>query len=162
MGPGPWKSTIWRDRTTVLTFRVLGKYNNPPSFQDFWPFPKGVVWATIPTEIWKMIFWWLLFKNDIKKCLHTKVLRRGLDGSWPLGFWYLTRKTTVLTFGIFGKYNNPLPFQNPPPPPLSRDLAMLRGLRMARIRPSRLRILMAELKFKFCLSRIIKYMLENI
>ena len=26
------------------------------------------------------------FKNDIKKCLHTKVLRRGLDGSWLVGF----------------------------------------------------------------------------
>ena len=26
------------------------------------------------------------FQNDIKECLHTKVLRRGLDGSWPLGF----------------------------------------------------------------------------
>ena len=26
------------------------------------------------------------FQNDIKKCLHTKVLRRGLDGSWLVGF----------------------------------------------------------------------------
>ena len=110
MGPTPWNYAMLRDRTTVLTFRVFGKYNNPPAFSGFWPFPKGAIWAKIPTEIWKLIFWWLLFKNDIKKCLHTKVLRRGLDGSWPLGFWYLTRKTTVLTFRVFGKYNNPPSF----------------------------------------------------
>ncbi len=28
MGPTPWKSAIWRDRTTVLTFGMCGKYNS--------------------------------------------------------------------------------------------------------------------------------------
>ena len=48
------------------------------------------------------------------------------------------------TFGIFGN----MTFQKVCPPPFSRDLAMLRGLRMARIRPSRLRILNAGSKIQ--------------
>ena len=41
MGPTPWKYTMLRDRTTVLTFRVFGKYNNPPAFSGFYHFEKG-------------------------------------------------------------------------------------------------------------------------
>ena len=40
----------------------------------------------------------ITFQNDIKKYLHTKVLRRGLDGSWLVGFWYLTRKDHGFNF----------------------------------------------------------------
>ena len=50
--------------------------------------------------------------------------------------------------GMFGKYNNLPPFSEPTTQLLSRDLAMLRGLRMARIRPSRLRILNAGVKIR--------------
>ena len=49
---------------------------------------------------------------------------------------------------MFGKYNNLPPFSEPTTQLLSRDLAMLRGLRMARIRPSRLRILNAGVKIR--------------
>ena len=33
MGPGPWKSTIWRDRTTVLTFGIFGNIATHPQFR---------------------------------------------------------------------------------------------------------------------------------
>ena len=50
--------------------------------------------------------------------------------------------------GKFGNLSTPLPFSEPTTQLLSRDLAMLRGLRMARIRPSRLRILNAGSKIQ--------------
>ena len=68
------------------------------------------------------------------------------------------------TVGIFGKYNNPPPFSEPTTQLLSRDLAMLRGLRMARIRPSRLRILNAGSKIQIGFTKKIFFqtMIENV
>ena len=47
-----------------------------------------------------------------------------------------------------GNITTPPPFSEPTTQLLSRDLAMLRGLRMARIRPSRLKILNAGVKIR--------------
>ena len=66
--------------------------------------------------------------------------------------------------GMFGKYNNLPPFSEPTTQLLSRDLAMLRGLRMARIRPSRLRILNAGVKIRigFTKNSNFQKMFENV
>ena len=74
------------------------------TFSRFWPFPKGGHLSKIPTENWKLIFWRLVFKNDIEKCLHTKVLRRGLYGSRTLEVHYLARSDHG--FNFFGYLEN--------------------------------------------------------
>ena len=95
-----------------------------------------------------MISLWLLSKTISR---NVYILRSCEEdwmgpGSWDFDIW--RDRTTVLTFGIFGKYKNPPHFWKPTTQVLFRDLAMLRGLRMARIRPSRLRILNAGVKIR--------------
>ena len=134
------------------------------TFSRFWRFPKRGVWAKNKTENWKMIFWWLL-SNTISRNVY--ILRSCEEdwmgpGPWKSTIW--RDRTTVLTFGIFGKYNNPLLFWKPTTQVLFRDLAMLRGLRMARIRPSRLRILNAgsKLQIGFTNNSNFQKMFENV
>ena len=132
-------------------------------FQDF-GIPQRGVWAKNKTENWKMTCWWLLSKTISR---NVYILRSCEEdwmgpGSWDFDIW--RERTTVLTFGIFGKYNNPPPFWKPTTQVLSRDLAMLRGLRMARIRPSRLRILNAGSKIQIGFTKISNFqkMFENV
>ena len=81
-------------------FNFLGYLENITThlhFRDFGHSQKGCLSEKQNGKL-KNDFLVTTFKNDIKKCLHTKVLRRGLDGSWLVGFWYLTRKDHGFNF----------------------------------------------------------------